>query len=76
MNYQAKQKKTKSQSKFFYNQANWNGVDGGQTSLFSDGFWKVNFSREYLSNKLFKLKSIKVMTDIQETYQLRVLITN
>ena len=67
---------TKSQSKIFGNQANWNGVDGGQTSLFSDGFWKVNFSREYLSNKLFKLKSIKVITNIQETYQLRILIMN
>ena len=67
---------TKSQSKIFGNQANWNGVDGGQTSLFSDGLWKVNFSREYLSNKLFKLKSIKVITNIQETYQLRILIMN
>ena len=67
---------TKSQSKIFGNQANWNGVDGGQTSLFSDGLRKVNFTRNYLSNKLFKLKSIKVITNIQETYQLRILIMN
>ena len=42
MNYQAKQKKTKSQSKFFYNQANWSGENGGQSSLFSDGLRRLN----------------------------------
>ena len=48
--YQAKQTETKSQSKIFGNQANWNGVNGGQSSLFSDGLWKINFTRDYLSN--------------------------
>ena len=75
--YQAKQKKTKSPSKvFFDNRKNWSGENGSQSSLFSDGLQKVNFTRDYLSNKLFKLKSIKLMTNIQETYQLRVIITN
>ena len=74
--YLEKQKKTKSPSKIFDNRKNWNSENGSQSSLFSDGLRKVNFTRNYLSNKLFKLKSIKLMTNIQETYQLRVIITN
>ena len=74
--YQTKQKKTKSPSRIFYKRKNWSGENGGQSSLFSDGLRKVNFTGDYLSNKLFKLKSIKLMTNIQETYQLRVIIMN
>ena len=75
--YQVKQKKTKSPSRIFDNpKKNWSGENGDQSSLFSDGLRKVNFIRDYLSNKLFKLKPIKLMTNIQETYQLRVIIEN
>ena len=44
----------------FGNQANWNGVNGGQSSQFPDGLRKVNFTRDYQSNKLFKLRSNKL----------------
>ena len=60
MNYHAKQKKTKSQSKFFYNQANWSGENGGQSSLFSDDFWKVILTRDYQNNKLLIFRSNKL----------------
>ena len=59
--YQAKQKKTKSQSRIFDNRENWSGENGGQSSLFSDGLLKLNFTRDYQSNKLFKLRSNKLM---------------
>ena len=62
--------------KFFTIQVNQSGKNGGQSSLFSDDLWKVNFTGDYPNNKLFKLKSIEVMTNIQETYQLRVIIMN
>ena len=59
--YLEKQKKTKSPSKIFDNRKNWSGENGGQSSLSFDGFRKVNFTRDYLSNKLFKLRSNKLM---------------
>ena len=34
---------------------------GGQSSLFFYGLRKVNFTRDYQSNKLFKLRSNKLM---------------
>ena len=40
--YQAKQKRTKSQSRIFDNRENWSGENGGQSSLFSDGLRRLN----------------------------------
>ena len=37
---------------------------------------RITITRDYQSNKLFKLKSNKLMTNTQETYQLRVIIKN
>ena len=56
----SKTKENKSQSRIFYNQENWSGENGGQSSLFFDGLRKVNFTRDYQSNKLFKLRSNKL----------------
>ena len=39
---------------------NVKGEGRGQSSWFSNGLWKVNFTRDYQSNKLFKLKSNKL----------------
>ena len=36
------------------------GEGRGQSSWFSNSLWKVNFTRDYQSNKLFKLKSNKL----------------
>ena len=46
--YQAKG--TKSHSRIFDNRENWSGENGGQSSLFFDGLWKVNFTRDYQNN--------------------------
>ena len=42
LNIKQKQKRTKSQSRVFDNQENWNGGNGGQSSLFSNGLRKSN----------------------------------
>ena len=63
MNQNTKQNKreTKSQSRIFNNRENWSGENRDHSSLFSDGLRKVNFTRDYQSNKLFKLRSNKLM---------------
>ena len=59
MNYQAKQKKTKSQSKFFDIQENSYGENRDQSSFF---LWplKIKFNKDYPNNKLMILRSNKL----------------
>ena len=75
-NIRQNKRKQNHQVEFSITQKNWSGENGDQFSLFFDGLRKVNFTRDYLSNKLFKLKPIKLMTNVQKTYQLTVIITN
>ena len=62
MNQNTKQNKREQNHKveFFTTKKIEGDESGGQSSLFFYGLRKVNFTRDYQSNKLFKLRSNKL----------------
>ena len=71
-NIRQNKRKQNHQEEFLTTQKkNWSRENGDQSSLFSDGLRKVNFTKDYLSNKLFKLKWIKLMTNIKKNISIK-----